>query len=196
LKMKMRGKTISEKEVLQAYDERWVNEGFLSREHEEMRKNAGEEAMRLFYRRQELSDILPQFIEKKFKVTLEDVKLTGIWDRVDFLKEGGVIIDFKATSVKDQKEADKRTRDSLQMDIYAFAYARNQERPLKETSLHFLESDILGRAEKGEKEYKRAEEKIRQVEEGIRDQDFQPKPDWHNCSLCDFRTICPESFAY
>jgi DNA helicase-2/ATP-dependent DNA helicase PcrA len=194
--MKMRDKTVTEKELLQAYEERWVNEGFLSREHEEMRKKAGAEAMRKFFRRQEASDILPQFLEKKFKALLEGVKLTGIWDRVDYLKEGAVITDFKATAVKDQKEADKKTRDSLQLDIYAYAYAQNQEPPLIETSLHFLESDIIGRAEKGEKEFLRAEEKIRQAEQGIRDQNFQAKPDWHNCSLCDFRTICPESYAY
>ena len=196
LKMKMRGKIVTEKELLQAYEERWVNEGFLSREHEEMRKKVGEEAMRLYFRRQESSDLLPQFLEKKFIVLLEGVKLTGRWDRVDYLKEGGVVIDFKATAVKDQKEADKRTRDSLQMDMYAFAFVRTQELPLLETRLHFLESDIIGRAEKGKKECQKAEEKIRQAEEGIRDQNFQARPDWHNCSLCDFRTICPESFAY
>ncbi|MEE8604388.1 MAG: ATP-dependent DNA helicase [Candidatus Aminicenantaceae bacterium] len=196
LKMKMRGKTVSEKELTKAYEERWVNEGFLSREHEDMRKRAGEDAMRLFYRRQESSNLLPEFLEKKFRLLWEGVKFTGRWDRVDYQPEGGVVIDFKASAVKDQKEADKRTRDSLQMDIYAFAFVRTQELPLLETRLHFLESDIIGRAEKGEKECQRAEEKIRQAEQGIRDQNFQAKPDWHNCSLCDFRTICPESYAY
>jgi DNA helicase-2/ATP-dependent DNA helicase PcrA len=196
LNMKLRGKNISEEDILQAYEERWVNEGFLSREHEEMRKKAGEAAMRLFYKRQESSAVLPRLIEKKFKVLMDGVKLTGIWDRVDFLEEGGVIVDFKATAVKDQKEADKRTRESLQMDIYAFAFARNQALPLKETCLHFLESDIVGHAGKGEKEYQRAEDKIREVENGIRHQNFSPIPDWHNCSLCDFRAICPESYAY
>jgi len=107
-----------------------------------------------------------------------------------------VVIDFKASAVKDQKEADKKTRDSLQMDIYAFAFVRTQELPLLETRLHFLESDIIGRAEKGEKEFQKAEEKIKQAEQGIRDQNFQAKPDWHNCNLCSFRTICPESYAY
>jgi DNA helicase-2/ATP-dependent DNA helicase PcrA len=196
LKMKMRGKIVTEKELLQAYEERWINEGFLSREHEEMRKKVGEESMRLYYKRQESSDLLPQFLEKKFRVLLEGVKLTGRWDRVDYPEEGGIVIDFKATAVKNQNEADKRTRDSLQMDMYAFAFVRAQELPLWETRLHFLESDIIGRAEKGEKEFQRAEKKIRQAEEGIRDQNFQAMPDWHNCSLCDFRTICPESYAY
>lgn len=196
LKMKMRGKTVSEEDILRAFEDRWVNEGFLSREHEEMRKKEGTEAMRLYYRRQEASEVLPQFLEKEFRVLLEGVKLTGRWDRVDYLEEGGVIIDFKATAIKDQKEADKRTRDSLQMDIYAYAFARSQELPLIETRLHFLESDIIGRAPKGEREYRRAEEKIKKVAKGIRSQDYRAKPDWHNCSLCDFKSICPESYAY
>ena len=196
LKMKMNGKTVTEQELLKAFQERWVNEGFLSREHEEMRKKAGEDAMRFFYRRQESSNFLPRFLEKKFKLLLEGIKLTGRWDRVDYRENRGIIIDFKATAVKDQKEADKRTRESLQMDMYAFAFVRMQGLALQETALHFLESDIIGRAEKGEKEFERAEEKVRQAEEGIRNQDFRAKPDWHNCSLCDFRTICPESYAY
>jgi DNA helicase-2/ATP-dependent DNA helicase PcrA len=196
LKMKMMGKTVTEKDLLQAYEDRWVNEGFLSREHEEMRKKAGAEAMRFFYRRQEASNSWPQYLEKKFKMLLEGVKFTGRWDRVDYLEKGGIVIDYKATAIKDQKEADKRTRESLQMDMYGLAFVRTQDLPLLETQLYFLESDIIGRAEKGENEYKRAEEKIRQAEEEIRAQNFQAMPDWHNCSLCGFRTICPESYAY
>jgi DNA helicase-2/ATP-dependent DNA helicase PcrA len=115
---------------------------------------------------------------------------------VDYLPEGAVIIDFKASAVKDQKEANKRTKDSLQMDMYAFAFVRTQEIPLLETRLHFLESDIIGHAEKRGEDFQRAEKKIKQAEEGIRHQNFLAKPDWHNCSLCDFRTICPESYAY
>jgi hypothetical protein len=37
----MSGKRMTEKELLKEYEERWVNEGFLSREHEEMMKGAG-----------------------------------------------------------------------------------------------------------------------------------------------------------
>lgn len=196
LKMRVAGKKVTEDQLMKAYEERWVNEGFLSREHEEMRKKTGEEAMRRFYKRQESSNSLPQYLEKKFKVLIEGVRLTGRWDRVDYRQEGGVVIDFKASAVKDQKDADKRTRESLQMDMYAMAFARTEDLPLAETQLHFLESDIVGRAEKSEDEFRRAEEKIREAEEGIRERNFLANPDWHNCSLCDFRTICPESFAY
>ncbi len=193
---KMSEKEMSEKDLLRAYGERWINEGFLSREHEEMRKKAGEKALLLFYKRQESSSLLPQFLEKSFKLVLDGVKFTGRWDRVDYQEGGAVIIDFKATAVKDQKEADKRTKESLQMDVYAFSFIKTQDSPLFETQLYFLESDIIGHAKKGKIELERAEVKIKQAERGIRDQDFQAKPDWHNCSLCDFRTICPDSYAY
>jgi len=39
-------------------------------------------------------------------------------------------------------------------------------------------------------------EKIKEAEAGIRAQDYKAKPDWHNCNFCDFRTICPSSYAY
>jgi len=196
LKKKISGKRVSEKELLEGYKRRWINEGFLSREHEEMRKQAGARALRLFYRRQEASLPLPRFLEKSFKILLEGVKFTGRWDRIDYLDEGAAIVDFKAASVKDQKEADRKARESLQMDLYAFSFVQSQQFPLYETRLHFLESDVIGRAHKGEKEMNRAEGKIREAEEGIRRKDFHARPDWHNCSHCDFKTICPESHAY
>ncbi len=196
LKMRMAEKKVSEEDLIQAYEERWVNEGFLSREHEEMRKKAGERALRLFFRRQESSDHLPRFLEKRFRLPLEGVMFTGRWDRVDYREEGAIIIDFKTTTVKSQKVADRLVRESLQMNMYAFSFVNTQDRPLWETQLHFLESDIIGHAEKGKKEYQRAEEKIKQAEKGIRRKDFRAQPDWHSCSFCDFRTICPESFAY
>lgn len=196
LKGKMSGRRSTEKTLLAEYKSRWLNEGFLSREHEEMKKKAGREALRRFFQREAASTDLPQFLEKRFKWQQNDIKFSGRWDRINLTESGGVIIDYKATEVKNQEEADKKTKDSLQMDIYALSYLRSQESDLWETRLHFLESDIVGHATKGEKELGRAEEKISLAAEGIRKQDFPAKPDWHNCNYCDFKTICPSSYAY
>jgi DNA helicase-2/ATP-dependent DNA helicase PcrA len=196
LRHKMSGKTIGEEELIEEYFAHWINEGFLSREHEEMRKKDGEKALRLFYNRQESSGIIPLYLEKEFRWQHDRVKFTGRWDRIDSLDKGGVIVDYKATSVKDQKEADKRARDSLQMDLYALSFAKTQDIPLLETQLYFLESDIIGHAEKGQKEQNRAMEKIEEAEAGIKREDYKAKPDWHNCNFCDFKTICPDSYAY
>jgi len=196
LKNKVADKKVTERQLLREYENLWVNEGYLSREHEEMRKKAGEKALRLFYRREKESIHLPRFLEKNFKWQSESIRFIGRWDRIDYREEGAVIIDFKATEVKDKKEADRKAKDSLQMDLYALSFTKTQEEVLAETQLYFLESDIIGQAQKGENKLQKAMDKIREAEEGIRSQNFKAKPDWHNCSHCDFRTICPSSYAY
>jgi len=196
LKNRISGKKMTEEELLKEYEDRWINEGFLSREHEEIRKASGRKALRLFCHREEASKHHPHFLEESFKWQLDDIKFTGRWDRVDFTEDGAFIIDYKATEVKNQKEADKKTRQSLQMDLYALSFVKTQDVPLLETQLHFLESDMIGHAQKKENEMERAMEKIKEAEIGIRVQDFRAKPDYHNCSFCEFRTICPSSYAY
>jgi len=196
LRLKTKGKRPAEQDVLDEYARNWVNEGFLSREHEELRKAAGERALRLFYRREEESGRPPAFLEKPFRWQEGGIRFSGRFDRVDFEEGGPVIIDFKTTEASSQKEADRRAADSLQMDIYALSFLKAEGILPVETRLHFLESDIVGRAAKGEKELRRAAEKIRQTAEGVRGGEFTARPDWHNCSYCEFKTICPSSYAY
>jgi len=196
LRKKMTGKEVSEEDLYREYERTWVNEGFLSREHEEARKKAGREALKRFFRREQASGRVPEFLEKSFKWQGDRVRFIGRWDRIDRMEDGAVIVDFKASAVKNQKDADKKASDSLQMDIYALSFLETMDCPLVETQLHFLESDLIGHARKAEKELERARQKIAAAEEGIRSRDFPAKPDWHNCSYCDFKAICPSSYAY
>jgi DNA helicase-2/ATP-dependent DNA helicase PcrA len=196
LKKKMAGKTVTESQLLEDYESLWINEGFLSREHEELRKKAGRLALERFFRREETAGWQPAFLEKSFKWQRGRIRFIGRWDRIDIRDGGAVIIDFKATEVRDQKEADKRAAESLQMDLYALSFTKTQREPVLETRLYFLESDIIGRAAKGESEMKRAWDRIEEAEAGLRAQNFEARPDWHNCSYCEFRTICPYTYGY
>jgi len=45
------------------------------------------------------------------------------------------------------------------MDIYALSFLKTMDCPLVETQLHFLESDLIGRAAKTEKELERGRQK-------------------------------------
>jgi DNA helicase II / ATP-dependent DNA helicase PcrA len=193
---KKAGIPVTWEDVHREYNRRWVNEGFLSREHEEMKKAAGERALSQFYKREERSGAELVYLEKTFKWQEGTIKFSGRWDRVDKTPHGAVIIDFKSTQVKNQKEADTLARDSLQMDLYALSFRKTQKIRLREIRLHFLESDIVGRAAKDDEALRRAEKKIREAESGIRKNEFQAAPDWHNCSHCEFRSICPASYAY
>jgi DNA helicase-2/ATP-dependent DNA helicase PcrA len=196
LRRRMKGQAVELGSVLEDYRKRWVNEGFLSREHEELRKAAGEKALRLFFTREEGSGRRPAFLERPFRWQEPGLRFSGRFDRIDFGDAGAVITDFKTTDVASSREADRAAADSLQMDVYAMSFLRTEGMLPVETRLHFLESDIVGRAAKGEKELARAAGKIREAAEGIRGGDFKARPDWHSCSICEFKTICPSSYAY
>ncbi len=196
LKRRMTGRAVDVETVIGEYRKKWVNEGFLSREHEELRKAAGEKALRLFYEREEESGRRPAFLERPFRWQERGLRFAGRFDRIDFEAAGAVVIDFKTTDASSQKEADRAAAESLQMDVYALSFLKTEGMLPYETRLHFLESGFVGRAAKGEKELSRAGEKIRVAAEGIRAGDFKARPDWHSCSICEFKTICPSSFAY
>ncbi|MFC2166513.1 ATP-dependent helicase [Acidobacteriota bacterium] len=193
---KISGNNISENDFFKEYERRWINEGFLSREHEDMRKKEGKRALCFFYQRERIRSSVPFHIEKDFHWFLKDMRFSGRWDRIDVSEDGAIITDFKASRVKDQNEADKKTRDSLQMDLYALSFSKIREEPLLEVRLHFLESDIIGHAQKTESDLKKAMDKIEDAKDGIRSLDFNAKPDWHNCNYCDFKSICPDSYAF
>jgi DNA helicase-2/ATP-dependent DNA helicase PcrA len=192
----MKGRPTSEDDLINEYRKNWVNEGFLSREHEELRKAAGEQALRAFYIKEEESGAVPAFLEKRFQWQEAGIRFTGRFDRVDFPAGGPVIIDYKSSATASQKDADRRTADSLQMDIYALSFLKTQGFAPQETRLYFLESGLVGRSVKGEKEFRRAGDRISEAAEGVRGRDFTARPDWHSCSYCEFKTICPSSFAY
>jgi DNA helicase-2/ATP-dependent DNA helicase PcrA len=196
LKRRMKGRSVDVETVIAEYRKNWVNEGFLSREHEELRKAAGEKALRLFCEHEEGSGLRPAFLERPFRWQERGLRFSGRFDRIDFEAAGAVIIDFKTTDVGSQKEADRAAAESLQMDVYALSFLKTEGLLPSETRLHFLESGLIGRAAKGEKELGRAAAKIREAAEGIRAGDFKARPDWHTCSNCEFKTICPSSFAY
>jgi DNA helicase-2/ATP-dependent DNA helicase PcrA len=196
LKRRMTGRAVGVETVIDEYRKKWVNEGFLSREHEELRKAAGEKALRLFYGREEESGSRPAFLERPFRWQERGLRFAGRFDRIDFEAAGAVVIDFKTTEASSQKEADRAAAESLQMDVYALSFLKTEGMLPYETRLHFLESGFVGRAAKGEKELARAGERIREAADGIRAGDFKARPDWHSCSICEFKTICPSSFAY
>ncbi len=80
------GETMTEEELVEAFDRAWTNEGFLTREHEEARRAAGHAGLRRF-RADELTSGTgpPAYVEKEFSFTLAGDRVRGRFDRVDIL---------------------------------------------------------------------------------------------------------------
>ena len=87
-----RGVVMSEAELIAAFEQAWSTEGFVSREHEEARLEAGRDALRRFRRSQlEPGAIIPAAVEREFAFTLDGDRVRGRMDRVDLIPLGPAV---------------------------------------------------------------------------------------------------------
>ena len=85
-----RGVVMSEPELITAFERAWSTEGFVSREHEEARLEAGRTALRRFRRTQlEPGAVVPAYVEREFAFTLDGDRVRGRMDRVDVIPLAG-----------------------------------------------------------------------------------------------------------
>jgi DNA helicase-2/ATP-dependent DNA helicase PcrA len=189
----------SEDDLVAAFRAAWVSEGFLSREHEEQRRAAGEEALRRFHREEAARPLRPTGVEKEFGFYLEGdggeagTRVQGRYDLV--IEEDGrvTILDFKTGAVDDPKTAAERARKSLQLDIYALAHLRTTARLPDRVELRFLESGLVAGKTPTLDDANRTELRIRQVAALIRTGAFEARPSYMACGQCPFREICPHT---
>ncbi len=81
-----RGDVMSEEDLYASFLNAWTNDGFLSREHEEARLEAGRAALRRF-RDEQLAPgaVVPAYVEREFSFLLDGDRVRGRYDRVDIV---------------------------------------------------------------------------------------------------------------
>jgi DNA helicase-2/ATP-dependent DNA helicase PcrA len=216
-----RGDVMSEADLIAAFEAAWSNEGFLSRDHEDARLEAGRETLRRFRAAQlEPGVTIPAYVEREFSFNLGGDRIRGRWDRVDIEpaddgaespgetaqhadtvaptleltgRERVTITDYKTSDVSDPAKARQRARESLQLQIYAMGYEAATGRLPDAVALHFLDTGVVGRVDVDPKRLAKARGRIATAAAGIRARDFTPKPDRSTCGFCPFRSICPSS---
>jgi DNA helicase-2/ATP-dependent DNA helicase PcrA len=189
---KMEGVPVTEGELIDVFRASWRSEGFVSREHEEARWKAGQEALKRFFERESKEGITPAAVERDFYAEIGNNVLSGRWDLIEERGEGPYIIDFKTSDVRDRKKADRRTKESIQLRLYALAHRESFKRLPAGAELHFVESGIVGSAVFGEKDMEKTVTLIHEVSGGIRKRDFAARPGYNVCNWCAFNNICPE----
>jgi len=192
-KRKINKREVSIEDLIEVFEKSWISEGFLTREHEELRLESGKEALRRFYAEQEKIGLLPTYIEKEFSFPLGNNRVIGRWDRVDIRNGKTFVIDYKSSQVRDQKDADKKAKESLQLSIYAFAHHEIYGSIPDEVQLYFIESGMVGRAKKEKPDLDEVREIILESAKGIRARDYTAKPEYMACKYCAFNEICPSS---
>jgi DNA helicase-2/ATP-dependent DNA helicase PcrA len=180
-------------EFLRAFDDAWRNEGFLTREHEEQRKRAGVAALTRFYHEEEASGERPAGVESEFGFSLGPTRVRGRFDRVDETLFGSVVIDYKSSDVTEQKAADRRARESLQLKMYALARKEMTGRLPARVELRFLESGLAGCHVPTEQDLADARQAIEAAAAGIRARRFEATPGYQTCRYCAYNQICPST---
>jgi DNA helicase-2/ATP-dependent DNA helicase PcrA len=193
LRRRAAGNYTSLEDFLTAFDNAWRNEGFLTREHEEQRKRAGIAALTRFYHEEEASGQKPTDVEREFGFNLGLDRVRGRFDRVDETLDGLVIVDYKSSDVTDQKKADQRAKESLQLKIYALAQYEMTGRLPARVELRFLESGLVGRHTPTDLDLVKAREAIAEAARGIRHREFEATPEYQACRYCPYNQICPST---
>ncbi|MDQ7857373.1 MAG: ATP-dependent DNA helicase [Armatimonadota bacterium] len=194
-----RGQPATLEDLYRAFETAWVTEGFISREHEDQRLAEGREVLASFLAFQQASGFTPTMVESRFAIQVGDARVRGRWDRVDIRRRPDgddevVIIDFKTSDVRAQKDAERRARESLQLAIYALAYERQYGRTPDRLELHFLgpRGVLVGAVTPLRARLDEAASVIEQAAAGIRRGEFTATPDYYRaCRYCAFASICP-----
>ena len=149
LKRRVEGNYTSLEDLLAEYERKWLNQGFLTWEHQEARKAAGREALTRFWHHEEAEGVKPTYIEKDFAFSVGRNRVRGRFDRVDEDLLGAVIVDYKTSEVTRQKDADRRVAQNLQLKMYALAWREmtGASAPVGGAALHRDPRDRTPRAD-------------------------------------------------
>jgi DNA helicase-2/ATP-dependent DNA helicase PcrA len=190
---RLAGRPFSADDLVAAFHAAWVSEGFLSRTHEEQRLRAGEAMLRRFHAEEGKAPWNPTAVEQEFAFGLGRSRVQGRYDLVVERLGHVTIVDFKTGDVREAKAAEKRARESLQLDLYALAHLRTKGRLPDRVELRFLETGLVaGRAPTPE-DANRTEARVEAAAAAIRRREFPPRPTWMACGQCPFRDICPHT---
>ncbi|MCX6812825.1 MAG: ATP-dependent DNA helicase [Candidatus Berkelbacteria bacterium] len=179
-------------QLIADYEQAFKNVGFISRQQEELRHNQGISTLTNFYDRDQKDSIVPSAVEEVFEFADENVKVVGRFDLVRKIADDAEICDFKTSDVREQKDADRRIKESTQMMIYALAW-REKYQTIPKTTLFFIESGLKGERQFSDKEIDATRQMILAVAAGIRKSDFSAQPDIFQCKYCPYKEICPEA---
>ena len=189
---RLAGRETSLESLHETFRRHWRAEGFLTRHHEELRLEEGLKALAAF-RSYELDEgCVPTHVERRFSVVDDNVRLIGIFDRIDIIDGAGTVIDYKTSEVHTQEQADRRTQESRQLALYALAYEHLFEKLPTDLELRFLTPVVIvGRSEPTKKRLKRARDEIAEAAAGIRAGAFPGEPAYRACRYCPYSGICP-----
>jgi DNA helicase-2/ATP-dependent DNA helicase PcrA len=178
--------------LLALFEAAWRRSGFGASDDELQYRDRAVAALARYHERQETSSSTPIWLERGFSFSIGPHQLRGRIDRVDRHADGGYeLIDYKTG----ERRSETELPDDVQIALYRLGAreAWNLEADLG--SYYYVLEDEKVPVAAAPDDRERVERTVLEVGEGIKSQDFEPKPSYTICSWCDYRLICPASEA-
>lgn len=171
----------------------WISIGYTSSEQEKEYFNKGIEIIRNFILKQSLiiKKQETQSLEFEFNIEIENKKLIGFIDRLDFNSEGFKVLDYKTSnSILKQEEIKK----DFQLYIYALAIKKIKNTYPKTIGLWYLNFDKIIEIDFNENDLEKILIEVKIILKNIENLNFSAKPSKFSCTYCDFNKICFDKF--
>jgi len=178
---------LSEKRLLEIYEEFWQPDGYADKKIREQYKIKGRESLRKFltdYRVTAPPEVL--FLEKKFSFKIDEDVIKGTMDRVDKLADGTLeIVDYKTGKSKTKLDF----KDKRQLILYQLFLEEFLGLKVSKLSYYYLESGEKVSFAATEKDFTKLRLEVRAEITDIKKRNFSPTPSMM-CGFCDFNSIC------
>jgi DNA helicase-2/ATP-dependent DNA helicase PcrA len=130
----------------------------------------------------------PVWFERNFSFRIGPHLLRGRVDRVDRLPDGSYeLIDYKTGRARTPSQL----RDDIQLSLYQIGARESWKLDSSRQSYYYVLDDEKVPLEPSQEDVIRIQDTAAEVATGILNQEFEPKPSFAACSICDFQLICP-----
>ncbi|MBU0722151.1 ATP-dependent helicase [Patescibacteria group bacterium] len=176
-------------EILQLYEQSWVDDWFESKKKKQERKKQGQEILKGFYEKYQANWPKVLFLEKgfNFKVAYnkDSYVVRGVVDRIDQVNDSLKLVDYKTGKPKDKLTFE----DKEQLLIYQLAIQELFKQEIKTLAFYYLDNnsevEFIGSAKDLEKIKAKIINTIKEIKQGC----FKAKPGVL-CAWCDYNSIC------
>ncbi|NLZ74319.1 UvrD-helicase domain-containing protein [Candidatus Falkowbacteria bacterium] len=180
-------KLLTEKRLLEIYEELWQGDGYKNKAEREAYYKKGIEALKKFW--QNYSANPPQeiiFLEKSFSFKIGGEIIKGTIDRVDKLPDGTLeIIDYKTGQTKSKLEL----KDKSQLILYQLFTEEFLGIKVSALTYYYVESGEKLTFTATAKDITKVQLWVKEKISLIKKQNFAPTPS-SLCGFCDFNSIC------
>ncbi|MFA7653614.1 MAG: ATP-dependent DNA helicase [Candidatus Magasanikbacteria bacterium] len=180
------------KELLEIYDQHWIDDWYESKGQRDTYYTEGKEVLKKFYEENEKNGwTVPVTLEGSFRIKIGGFTVSGRIDRIDQLPDGSLhIVDYKTGKGKEKLSSD----DKNQLLIYQLAVKTLPEYyhigVVSKLTFYYLNQNSQISFFGSEKEIVAVQEKMLETIQRIHARDFAATPSQFICGRCDFRDIC------